>query len=58
VTGIRKAYPELGNCLYFDLSYKTHAVLYELPGSRLNWVWYNSVPEPELTVMAVPSSRQ
>jgi hypothetical protein len=52
--GIRRAYPELGNCIYFDLAYKTHAVLYELPGSRLNWLWYINGPEPELTVTAVP----
>lgn len=56
--GIRRAYPEIGNCLYFDLAHKTHAVLYELPRSRLNWLWYINGPEPELTVtMAVPSLR-
>lgn len=54
MTSIRRAYPELGNCLYFDLAYKTHAVLYELPRSRLNWLWYINGPEPELTVMAAP----
>ncbi|KAK2630721.1 hypothetical protein QOZ80_6AG0544120 [Eleusine coracana subsp. coracana] len=53
VTGIRTAYPELGNCLYFDLAYKTHAVLYELPRSRLNWLWYINGPEPELTGSSV-----
>ncbi|RCV22500.1 hypothetical protein SEVIR_4G237000v4 [Setaria viridis] len=51
--GIRRAYPELGNCLYFDLAYKTHAVLYELPRSRLNWLWYINGPEPELTGSSV-----
>lgn len=56
VTGIRRAYPELGNCLYFDLAHKTHAVLYELPRKRLNWLWYINGPEPELTVTSsVPS---
>ncbi|BAF19904.1 uncharacterized protein [Oryza sativa Japonica Group] len=45
---IRRAYPELGNCLYFDLAYKTHAVLYELPKNRLNWLWYINGDEPEL----------
>jgi hypothetical protein len=58
MTSIRRAYPELGNCLYFDLAYKTHAVLYELPRSRLNWLWYINGPEPELAVMAVPSPRR
>lgn len=53
MTSIRRAYPELGNCLYFDLAYKTHAVLYELPRSRLNWLWYINGPEPELTGSSV-----
>ncbi|KAL6602938.1 hypothetical protein ACP70R_043299 [Stipagrostis hirtigluma subsp. patula] len=53
VAGIRRAYPELGRCLYFDLAYKTHAVLYELPRSRLNWLWYINGPEPELTGSSV-----
>ena len=36
----RAAYPELGSALYFELSdARTHAVLYELPGQRLNWLW-------------------
>ena len=36
----RRAYPELGSALYFELSeQRTHAVLYELPGQRLNWLW-------------------
>nr|CAB3468314.1 unnamed protein product [Digitaria exilis] len=53
IVGIRRAYPELGNCLYFDLAYMTHAVLYELPRSRLNWLWYINGPEPELTGSSV-----
>ncbi|CAL5039220.1 unnamed protein product [Urochloa decumbens] len=53
MTGIRRAYPELGNCLYFDLAHKTHTVLYELPRSRLNWLWYTNGPEPELTGSSV-----
>ncbi|CAN6201211.1 unnamed protein product [Urochloa humidicola] len=53
MVGIRRAYPELGNCLYFDLAHKTHAVLYELPRSRLNWLWYINGPEPELTGSSV-----
>ncbi|KAF0903476.1 hypothetical protein E2562_027887 [Oryza meyeriana var. granulata] len=50
---IRRAYPELGNCLYFDLAYKTHAVLYELPKNKLNWLWYINGVEPELTGSSV-----
>ncbi|KAJ7528063.1 hypothetical protein O6H91_16G081900 [Diphasiastrum complanatum] len=36
---VRKAYADLGKCLYFDLAPGSHAVLYELPGKRLNWLW-------------------
>ncbi|XP_031373807.1 uncharacterized protein LOC116188525 isoform X2 [Punica granatum] len=45
---IKKAYPDLGKCLYFDLSSGTHSVLYELLNKRLNWIWYINQPEPEL----------
>jgi 2-polyprenyl-6-methoxyphenol hydroxylase-like FAD-dependent oxidoreductase len=48
VKGIRRVYPELGNCLYFDLVPRSHAVLYELANKRLNWLLYVSQPEPEL----------
>ena len=51
ITGIRKAYTELGDCLYFDLAHKTHCVLYELKGKRLNWIWYINGPEPQLKVI-------
>ncbi|KAK9838179.1 hypothetical protein WJX81_006997 [Elliptochloris bilobata] len=45
----RAAYPELGRALYFELSdARTHAVLYDLPGQRLNWLWYVNQPEPPL----------
>ncbi|ONK80716.1 uncharacterized protein A4U43_C01F20950 [Asparagus officinalis] len=47
ITGMYKAYPELGDCLYFDLAHKTHCVLYELKDNRLNWIWYVNGPEPE-----------
>uniref|UniRef100_A0A7N0VJK0 FAD-binding domain-containing protein n=1 Tax=Kalanchoe fedtschenkoi TaxID=63787 RepID=A0A7N0VJK0_KALFE len=35
--GIRKAYPELGQCLYFDLGLNSHLVLCELTRKRINW---------------------
>ena len=35
----RQAYPELGTAIYFDIAQRTHGVLYELPGQRLNWLW-------------------
>lgn len=47
ITGIRKAYPDLGKCLYFDLGSKTHSVFYELFNKRFNWIWYVNQPEPE-----------
>ncbi|MBA0699133.1 hypothetical protein Goari_000793 [Gossypium aridum] len=52
IQGIRKAYPDLGKCLYFDLGSKTHCVLYELPNKRLNWIFYVNQPEPEIKVLA------
>ncbi|TYI39984.1 hypothetical protein ES332_A02G132700v1 [Gossypium tomentosum] len=48
IEGIRKAYPDLGKCLYFDLGSKTHCVLYELPNKRLNWIFYVNQREPEI----------
>jgi len=50
ITGIKKAYPDLGKCLYFDLASGTHSVLYELPNKKLNWIWYVNQPEPEVKV--------
>lgn len=50
ITGIRKAYPDLGKCLYFDLASGTHSVLYELLNKKLNWIWYVNQPEPEVKV--------
>ena len=37
---VRKAYSGMGDTLYFDIAKGTHAVLYELPEERLNWLWY------------------
>ena len=37
---VKKAYSGMGNTLYFDIAKGTHAVLYELPEERLNWLWY------------------
>ncbi|KAK9828478.1 hypothetical protein WJX72_000211 [[Myrmecia] bisecta] len=49
VSRVRAAYPGLGHTLYFELAQQTHAVLYELPRQRLNWLWYVNQPEPKLT---------
>ncbi|XP_039142464.1 LOW QUALITY PROTEIN: aurachin C monooxygenase/isomerase-like [Dioscorea cayenensis subsp. rotundata] len=48
ISNLRKAYPEFGQCLYFDLADRTHCVLYELKNKRINWIWYINMPEPEL----------
>ncbi|KAL2318110.1 hypothetical protein Fmac_031986 [Flemingia macrophylla] len=48
IIGIRKAYPDLGKCLYFDLALGTHSVLYELLNKKLNWIWYVNQPEPKV----------
>ncbi|KAJ4843352.1 hypothetical protein Tsubulata_038654 [Turnera subulata] len=48
ITGIRRAYPDLGKCLYFSLDGKSHTIMYELHNKRLNWIWYVNRPEPEL----------
>ncbi|XP_022731066.1 uncharacterized protein LOC111285742 [Durio zibethinus] len=48
IKGIRKAYPNLGKCLYFDLSSGTHTVLCEIPKKRLNWIFFVNQPEPEI----------
>lgn len=48
IIDIRKVYPDLGKCLYFDLGSGTHIVLYELPNKKINWIWYINQPEPQL----------
>ncbi|KAK6162156.1 hypothetical protein DH2020_001997 [Rehmannia glutinosa] len=48
ILGLKKAFPDLGKCLYFDLGSKTHTVFYELLNKRINWIWYVNQPEPQL----------
>ncbi|KAF7817223.1 Aurachin C monooxygenase/isomerase [Senna tora] len=48
IIAVRKAYPDLGKCLYFDLGLGTHGVFYELLNKRLNWIWYVNQPEPQV----------
>lgn len=36
---MRRAFPDLGSAIYFEIAERTHAVLYELPRQRLNWLW-------------------
>ena len=55
IIDIRKVYPDLGKCLYFDLGSGTHIVLYELPNKKINWIWYINQPEPQLKVIDCPN---
>lgn len=48
ILGLKKAFPDLGRCLYFDIGSGTHFVLYELMNKRINWICYVNQPEPEL----------
>ncbi|KAJ4707951.1 zeaxanthin epoxidase, chloroplastic-like [Melia azedarach] len=48
ILGIRKAYPDLGKCLYMELGSGSHIVLTELTKGKINWAWYVNQPEPEL----------
>ncbi|GLJ32652.1 hypothetical protein SUGI_0656960 [Cryptomeria japonica] len=48
VASIKKVYPDLGKCLYFDLAKGSHSVFYELHGKRINWLWYVNQPEPHM----------
>lgn len=50
ILGLKKAYPDLGRCLYFDLGSAGHSVFYELLNKRINWIWYINQPEPEVKV--------
>ncbi|KAH6559102.1 hypothetical protein KP509_1Z028000 [Ceratopteris richardii] len=50
---LRQQYPDLGHCLYFDIANNAHAVLYELKGGRLNWLWYVNQPVPDLSGSSV-----
>lgn len=46
ISVLRKTYPDLGKCLYFDYSSGNHCVLFEIRNQRLNWIWYFNTPEP------------
>ncbi|KAG6391290.1 hypothetical protein SASPL_149043 [Salvia splendens] len=48
ILGLKKAFPDLGKCLYFDLGSGTQSVFYELLNKRINWIWYVNQPEPQL----------
>ena len=53
---MRRAYPDLGKCLYFDLGSGTHSGIYELLNKRMNWLWYVNQPQPEMKVIACSQS--
>ncbi|CAK9312856.1 unnamed protein product [Citrullus colocynthis] len=48
VMNIRKAYPEIGKCLYMDLASASHILLFEIPKKKINWVWFVNEPQPQL----------
>ncbi|XP_010051193.2 6-hydroxynicotinate 3-monooxygenase [Eucalyptus grandis] len=48
IKNVREAYPELGKCLYIDLTPGNHTVFFEIPNKRLNWTWCLNQPEPHL----------
>jgi hypothetical protein len=41
-------FPDFGNGIHFELSDDAQAVVFELPGNRINWMVYETAPEPEL----------
>ncbi|KAL4033920.1 hypothetical protein IC575_007038 [Cucumis melo] len=43
----KKAYPEIGKCLYMDLALGTHILLFEIPKNKINWVWFVNEAEPQ-----------
>lgn len=47
---LKKAYPDLGKCLYFNMGLRTHTVFYELLNKNINWIWYINQSEPQTKV--------
>ena len=47
----KKAYPEIGKCLYMDLALGTHILLFEIPKNKINWVWFVNEAEPQFKVI-------
>lgn len=39
-------YPKLGNTVYIEMTGDSHSAVFEIPGGRLNWLWYVNQPEP------------
>lgn len=46
VTAMRERYPNLGNTVYIEMTGDSHSAVLEIPGRRLNWIWYVNQPEP------------
>lgn len=57
IKGIRKAYPDLGKCLYSNLGSCTHSGFYELLNKKLNWICYVNQLEPEVKNNATDSEK-
>lgn len=45
---MQEQYSDFGSALYFEIAQHSHAVVYLLPEERLNWLWYENQPLPEL----------
>lgn len=50
VTAMRERYPNLGNTVYIEMTGDSHSAVLEIPGRRLNWIWYVNQPEPTFKV--------
>lgn len=43
---MRERYPDIGNTVYVEMTRESHSAVFEIPGGRLNWLWYVNQPEP------------
>lgn len=48
VAQLKEEFPDYGSGIHFELGDKTQAVVFELPGNRVNWMFYQDAPEPQL----------
>lgn len=55
---VKTAFPEIGETMYCELARGSHAVIYELKGRRLNWLWYINEPEPDPALQGHSATRQ
>lgn len=59
---LHERYPELGQCLYFELSDFPpdggHNVIYKVPGGKINWLWYLPRPSPRRGIAQIDVSAE